>query len=426
MKTKIIPLLLVLVLIFCLGCRTEEEAQPSFPEGTRQSENLWIKQQMERYYYWSTQLPKNPDYSMAPQDFLKSLLSSEDRYTAMVNPQDASTYPRSVRGLYGFDYTLSKAGGGTLPLITLVMQDSPASRTGLARGMFITAINGTPLSSANAAATAADMKNSTMLSLSVAEWRDGKLSAPKDVTIYYGYTFSQPLRPQIFEQDGRKVAYLYIYDFREGMGSTLLQTFTEIKSRGVSDLILDLRDNPGGSVAMAAALCAMIPEGIAASAPFIKYAGNKNGGTVAKTFAEQIAYDPSAPPFEAFRSSSLGLSRLYVLATARTASASEIVINNLRPYMQVVQVGDKTQGKDMAGFPVTDDRNPRQVPWELHPMIYKVYNARGAGNYPNGLVPDISVAEDAELPMLPLGNPQETLLRSALRHAGYQQEKSTP
>ena len=198
------------------------------------------------------------------------------------------------------------------------------------------------------------------------------------------------------------------------MTQNLNQKFSAFKTAGVQELIIDLRYNYGGSVSSAAALCALIPSGITANSQFITYKGNKNGGEVKRTFAEQIAYDPNAIDFNTLHANSLGLNKVYILTSSSTASASEIVVNNLKPYMQVIQVGEKTLGKDMAGFAIEDKRKPKKISWQLHPVIYKVFNANGEGGYSNGIAPQIIVDEYTSLPLLPLGDAGETLISSAL------------
>lgn len=414
--TTIKTVILAVLLLLLPGCREADEgvARPVFPEGSPESVNLWVKEQMDRYYYWNTQMPKNPDYSLSTPEFMKSLLVPEDRFSVIVNPQDPATYPRSVRGLYGFDYAVLQTDVKVITVIKVVLDNSPAFNVGLKRGMIITKINGTALNASNTESIMSSLSAQNSFQLTVGEWQNGNVINEKDITIYYGFTFEQPLQSVIIEREGKKVAYLYIPDFREGTSDVLIRKFAEFKAAGVQDLVLDLRYNYGGSVAAAAALCAMIPSGITANSPFIKYVGNKNGGTIVKTFAEQIAFDTSAPPFSTFQANTLSLGKVFILTSDNTTSASEIVINNLRPYMEVIQIGTKTSGKDMAGFPVVDESNPKKSPWEIHPMIYKVYNAKDQGDYAKGLIPQFEVSEYSVLPLLPFGNPQEALLSVAL------------
>ncbi|WP_276875263.1 S41 family peptidase [Chryseobacterium joostei] len=398
-----------------MSCTNNDENIPVFPEGSTESVNVWVQDSMKRYYYWADQMPAKPDYHLPVKDFFKSLLSSQDRFSFIVNTEDSSSYPRSIRNMYGFDYTvLQLANGEVVTVIKLVLKNSPAFNAGLERGMIITKINGKTVTAANAETMTASMKDFTVLDLTLGDWKNGTITDEKKVKVYYGLSLEQPILSRIFEKNGKKVGYLYIYDFPDGMTSVFNQKFAEFKAAGVQELILDLRYNYGGSVSAAAALCSLIPSGISSGSPFILFKGNKNGGQVKRTFAQQIAYDPKALDFNTLRANALGLSKVYILTSNSTASAAEIVINNLKPYLQVIQIGNTTLGKDMAGFTVEDKRKPKHISWQIHPVIYKVFNADGSGEYSNGISPQITVNEYAELPLLPLGDPDETLISSVL------------
>lgn len=397
------------------SCRSEEEAIPDFPDGSVESVNVWVQDHMKRYYYWADQMPSKPDYHLPVKKFFASLLSQNDRFSSIVNTEDSSTYLRTVRNMYGFDYAVIQLANGQITaVIKLVLQDSPAQNAGLQRGMIIKKINGSLITASNAESLLNSIPDNTTLDLGVGDWEAGHVINEKNIIVYYGFSLDQPIVSRIFDQNGKKTGYLYIYDFPDGMSQSLNQKFAEFKAAGVKDLVVDLRYNYGGSVASAAALCSMIPSGITANSSFITYKGNKNGGEVKKTFAEQIAYDPTTLSFSALHMNSLALSRVFILTSRNTASASEIVINNLKPYVQVIQVGDTTLGKDMAGFAITDDGKSQKITWQIHPVIYKVYNANGEGEYSGGISPQIPINEYTSLPLAPLGDADEILLQAVL------------
>jgi C-terminal processing protease CtpA/Prc len=407
--------LLFLSSIAVNSCRSEEEAIPDFPEGSVESINVWVQDHMKRYYYWEDQMPSKPDYHLPVKKFFASLLSQNDRFSSIVDTEDSSTYLRTVRNMYGFDYAVLQLSNGQITaVIKLVLQDSPAQNAGLRRGMIMRKINGSVITAFNAESLLNSIPDNTTLDLSVGDWEAGNVINEKEIKVYYGFSLNQPLVSKIFDQNGKKTGYLYIYDFPDGLSHSLNQKFAEFKANGVKDLIIDLRYNYGGSVASAAALCSMIPSGITANSPFITYKGNKNGGEVTKTFAEQVAYDPTALSFSALHANTLGLSKVYILTSKNTASASEIVINNLKPYLQVIQVGGTTLGKDMAGFAISDDHKPKKISWQIHPVIYKVYNANGEGEYSGGISPQIPINEYTSLPLAPLGDADEVLLQAVL------------
>ncbi|CAH0249405.1 S41 family peptidase [Chryseobacterium sp. Bi04] len=424
---KFLKFQLIAITAFLVSCTNNDESAPVFPDGSTESLNVWVQDSMKRYYYWADQMPAKPDYHLPAKDFFKSLLSPQDRFSFIVNTQDSSTYPRSIRNMYGFDYSVVQlTNGEVVTVIKLVLTNSPAFNAGLERGMIITKINGKAVTAANAETITSSMKDQTVIDLKVGSWKNGAVADEKDVTVYYGYSLEQPFLSKIFNENGKKTGYLYIYDFPDGMTSMLHQKFGEFKAAGIQELILDLRYNYGGSVSAAAALCALIPSGISASSPFIIFKGNKNGGEVKRTFGQQISYDPKALDFNVLHSNSLGLNKLYVLTSNSTASAAEIVVNNLKPYLQVVQIGDVTLGKDMAGFIVEDKRKPKKISWQIHPVIYKVFNANGIGEYSNGISPQFKVNEYTQLPLLPLGDPGETLISEALNHVYLKQVQSEP
>lgn len=424
---KILKFQFIAIIAFFVSCTNNDESAPVFPDGSTESLNVWVQDSMKRYYYWADQMPAKPDYHLPAKDFFKSLLSPQDRFSFIVNTQDSSTYPRSIRNMYGFDYTVIQlTSGEVVTVIKLVLTNSPAFNAGLERGMIITKINGKAVTAANAETITSSMKDQTVIDLKVGSWKNGAIADEKDVTVYYGYSLEQPLLSKIFNENGKKTGYLYIYDFPDGMTPMLNQKFAEFKAAGVQELILDLRYNYGGSVSSAAALCALIPSGISASSPFIIFKGNKNGGEVKRTFGQQISYDPKALDFNVLHANSLGLNKLYVLTSNSTASAAEIVVNNLKPYLQVVQIGDVTLGKDMAGFVVEDKRKPKKISWQIHPVIYKVFNANGTAEYSNGISPQFKVNEYTQLPLLPLGDPGETLISEALTNVYLKQVHSEP
>jgi len=122
------------------------------------------------------------------------------------------------------------------------------------------------------------------------------------------------------------------------------------------------------------------------------------------------------------------LNRVYVLTSRNTASASEMVINGLRPSMNVIIVGTKTIGKNEGSFPVVDapargdfqifedieNRNPNHTVG-LQPIVFQIFNSLGQSDYAEGFDPNIAVDElDFTANILPFGDTNEVLLRTAL------------
>jgi len=80
----------------------------------------------------------------------------------------------------------------------------------------------------------------------------------------------------------------------------------------------------------------------------------------------------------------------------------------------VIRIGETTLGKDEAAFPVEDKRSPKQVEWLIMPIVYKVADGNGKGDYSTGLVPDYEVNELSRLPLSPLSQPGDLPVDKAL------------
>jgi len=405
---------LVSVLILQSSCKKDNNA-PSYPPGSNENINSWMLDSLKRYYYWSDGLPSKPALNRAPLDFFSAIRNANDSFSYILLPNDPSTVSPSNKSQYGFDYTTikEKNTGLVFGVVKLVLNDSPASRSGLKRGDYISKINGKIITQENAVALQQELLSGSQVTITLAEVNGNELKDISSAELTAGFTFEQPAVSSIVDKGSSKIAYLYIYDFSPGLATSLYNTFMSFENAGVTELILDLRYNSGGQVAEAAGLCTMIASGVSYTTPFITYKGNKNGGTRSESLGDAATFDHTLN-FNALLQSNLNLKRVFILGTGATASASEVMINNLKPYMQVVLIGEKTRGKDEASFKISDARIPKQVEWEMHPIVYKLFNAAGNGGYSAGIDPDISVTELNDLPLQPFGAPEDPLVKAAL------------
>lgn len=399
-----------------LSCK-KESSKPDYPIGSNENINTWILDSLKRYYYWSEQLPDNPAVDQSPLNFFSTLRNPADRFSYILLPNDATTAPASNKN-FGFDYVVisDQNSDKVVGLVKLVLKDSPASRAGLKRGDYISKINNKIITAANAQALQQEILSSDGFTLALSEQNNGTWTETRTVALSKGIILDQPASYKVIVSEGKKIGYLYFTDFMPGLANSLTSVFSNFKSGGISDLILDLRYNSGGQVAEAAAICAMIAQNITYDKPFITYKGNKNGGTKTESIGSAATFDRTAN-FNTLLQYNLGLSRVYILSTAATASASEVMINNLKPFIQVIQIGEKTRGKDEASFKIFDARVPKLVNWEMHPIVYKLFNANGNGNYSAGINPDITANELATLPLLPFGDPADPMIKAAIARA---------
>ncbi len=399
-----------------------------YEEGTHAYVNQWMYEQMKRYYLWNGNLPTATDLSVFPKDYFEQLRHPDDPFSYTIHPTLPETLPKTLRGKFGFDIAFINHQGQVYGVVLYVLSGSPAQNHGLSRGDLITTFNGVAVNNSNYNTLYQELVQSgTAIVDRVRYDPQSGFSNPVHQEIGSGYTFGQPLLKRIVTLENKRIGYLMVPHFDTGMAGTFLQAFQEFKNQSVTEMIVDLRYNGGGDIASAAALSVLLASQIEPGNLFIRYRGNANGGTVSQSFAEALAMNESQVDFTTLRAVHPQLQRIYILCGNRTASASEIIINNLKPYMEVITIGEKTVGKDVAGFPVQDNRNPNQPGWILYPSIYKVYNANDQGNYNGGIAPAVPVNELEALAVLPLGDPQELLLQKALQHIlGHGNKTTSP
>jgi len=222
----------------------------------------------------------------------------------------------------------------------------------------------------------------------------------------------------IFEIDGQKIGYLMYNQFVSSFDNELNDVFGSFKAAGVTDLILDLRYNPGGSITSCIYLASMIA-GDRGAAIFSKEQWNS------KLMAYWQENNPSrltdrltAVMQGGVAINSLNLDRVFVLTTSRSASASELLINGLAPHIGVVQIGDTTVGKNVGSITIYDyidndgNKNPNHK-YAMQPIVLKIANSEGFSDYTNGLTPDITLKESFSNAGV-LGDLEEPLLSRAL------------
>ena len=109
----------------------------------------------------------------------------------------------------------------------------------------------------------------------------------------------------------------------------------------------------------------------------------------------------------------LNLPRLYVLVTGGSASASELIINGLKPYMEVILIGETTYGKNVGSISIYEEKDPKNK-WGMQPIIVKYYNSNGESEFTAGFPPNFEVDEFETLRLVDFGNTEDPLLSVAL------------
>ena len=208
---------------------------------------------------------------------------------------------------------------------------------------------------------------------------------------------------------GGKIGYLMYNQFVSNYDDYLKTIFSEFKSNSVNELILDLRYNPGGSINSAIVLASLITGQFENEIFNTEQWNNDIQNYWLNNNPEYLINR-----FMSFQSS-LNLSRVFILTTRSSASASELIINCLKPYINVIQIGTTTYGKYQASVTLYDSENfsnqnvNRSHNYALQPLVLKTLNANGVTDYYNGIIPDYEYEERA-FDMGQIGNINEPML----------------
>lgn len=348
------------------------------------------------------------EFLEAPQDRFSILV---DDYIALENALAGTTLNNGME----FGLVLYPDGSGNVfGYVRYVLPNSEAASKGLQRGDIFNTVDGTQIDELNFS----ELLSPDSYTIGLATF-DGTTVTPTGNTV--DLTKIQLTENPIFiaktlTVENQNIGYLMYNAFTNDFDSQLNAAFAQFSADAVTELILDLRYNSGGSVRSATYLSSMITGQFSGQ---ILYSEEWNAERQAD-YAEDGRFVANfVNGGETINS--LNLDRVYILSTSRTASASELVINGLTPYIDVRQVGTNTTGKYQASFLLYDapspnfsrsQANPGHT-YAMLPLVFKTANAAGFTDFDDGLVPNIELPEDfSNLGVL--GDETEPLLAAAL------------
>lgn len=352
---------------------------------TTGGQNLFVRDVMRDLYYWAAFVP-NVDATRyaSPEAYLEAVRYQPlDRTFSYITSRAANDAFYSDSQFIGFGLAtrseLINDGTDIRMRVAQVFPKSPAEEAGLSRGDWILAVDG----------------------VSIYDWwasdRLGEVFGPTEI----GHTSTvlfQRGPDQLFERamtkrlvtiptvssagvidlDGRKVGYLFFRNFVTPSIAALDDAFATFKAAQISELVLDLRYNGGGLVSVAQHLASLIGGLRTNGQLFAEYFHNEGNGFRNRTlrFGET--------------EQALTLDRLFVITSRGSASASELVINALRPFIGIITIGDTTYGKPVGQYGI------EFCDKVLAPVSFTLRNANGEGDFFDGFPPTCPAPDDLE------------------------------
>ena len=430
MKKFVIPSLLLLLLLLS-GC--EDNDDNAVPKSLEIKDFIW--KGMNLYYLWQADVPDLADDRFETQTDLNSFLetyanptdlfnslrvpSSTDRFSVIYTDYTVLEGVLSGNTLNnGMDYGLKFTDASQTNIfgwVRYIIPNSDAASKNIQRGAIFYAIDGIPLTNDNYRT----LLSSTTYTVNLANYSEtgGIVTITpngQSVTLTKTNLAENPiLLNTVITQGTHNIGYLMYNGFYSSFDNQLNTVFGSFVSQNVTDLVLDLRYNSGGSVATATKLASMIT-GQFTNQIFAKQQWN------AKAQAFYLANNPGSLENKFVSGlNRLQLNKVYILTSKSSASASELVINCLKPYIDVIQIGDKTAGKNVGSITLYDSPtyaktnvNPNHK-YAMQPIVLKIVDKNGFGDYTSGILPTTSLPENfANLGVL--GATDEPLLEAAI------------
>jgi carboxyl-terminal processing protease len=383
---KLKPLLFLFAVVLFTACKKEKEIEapptppptvtptPTLADLHKDTALLYARE----IYLWYNQIPQNFDArSYADHDKIMKAIrqySNESGFSQPVDrwsfAVDRQTWDNVSSGISG-DFGLSVFFHNTTDLrVKYVEKASPAGQAGIKRGWKITKINGSTNISSSSESSINTIVNAVWNSSSTNFTFQKPDNSSVDITLTAKQYQEYPIfLDTIYHRGNERIGYMVFNSF---MGDTTAiynefqRIFSKFSQAGVTDVAVDLRYNGGGYVSVQDKLANYL----------INSSGNGNV-MMKQEFNNKYSSWNSTKNFQ--KLGNLNLNRIFFIVSNSSASASELLINNLKPYMNVFIVGpNRTYGKPVGYFPIEVGN------WYILPVSFRSVNKNGEGSYFNG------------------------------------------
>jgi carboxyl-terminal processing protease len=377
--------ILILAAVVLTSCK-KEVAPATDPAAESARDALYSL--MNEWYFWYKNIPTVTlkDYK-DPYELMNALrYKTLDRWSFV---SDFDAFVASMQGTFvGHGIRFGYDAKNNNVRIVMIYKNSPlytngSGGPGVRRGWIVKKLNGQDLAPIFAAGNMTAYNNligtSTAGISNTFVFQTPRGNDTTAVTSKQSFQVNSVLLYDTIRLKTGLAAHLVFNEFIEPSSDELKIAFSFFKAQNVKDLILDMRYNTGGILDVATQLASYIAGAAKFSTPFVSSSFNdkKATGNNATTNFTSVLYP-------------LNLNRLVVITTRETASASEEVINGLKPHLTVTTIGDTTNGKP-TGMNVWQTNDKKYI---FAPVTFELVNSSGQGNFYQGFAPAKYVSDD--------------------------------
>ncbi len=412
-------------------------------QGTTMHEKMWLRSWTNDTYLWYSEVDDNDPSTFSVSNYFNQLQTNElttsgsfkDNFHFSQSTEDYNQRTQSgVTSGYGISWEFVSTSSPRRLIVRYTEPNSPASFAGVRRGFELKTLDGIDFVDASAQDDV-DQINAALFPSDAGQTFNFVFSNIAgeellDVNITSSNIELQPVQNvKVIDTTAGRMGYMQFNTFIRTGQQGLIDGFQQFINQGVTELVIDLRYNGGGLLAMASQVAFMVAGNAQTNNQIFetlqfndKYldVDPVTGNTLQSTPFYTREIDWATNQFTNNNLPSVNLTRVFILATDNTCSASEAVINGLRGIdVEVVLIGDTTCGKPYGFYP-TDNCSTTYFT-----IQFQGINAKGFGEYSEGFRPTSTPVFDDQLPGCTvtddftqvLGNENEALLASAISYA---------